>query len=156
MKKHLEPLALAANITQLTHVCLDQVLITFGILYIQYNALMVEDNSPESHIVLQAVLDSIEKRWAKADQEAFIAAVILNPTHMLKPFNQDCRFTTLAGAIALLKRLYVRFFGTLSRDNDQAFFEEAVEYLHSAGRYRELPPLARNISESARRNVSIG
>jgi hypothetical protein len=120
----------------------------------QYTALMVEDTSFDTHAVLQAVLDSIEKRWKKTEQEAFIVSVILNPTHKLKPFNRVCRFTTLAGAIALLKKLYKRFFGALSTDDDQAFYEEATEYLNNVGHYRDLSEHAEHISTQARRLVS--
>lgn len=55
LKKQLEPLALAANITQLANVCLDQVLIIFGLLYKEYQALLAEDNSPKTHYLVQCI-----------------------------------------------------------------------------------------------------
>ncbi|KAF8876093.1 ribonuclease H-like domain-containing protein, partial [Infundibulicybe gibba] len=151
LKKHLEPLALAANITQLSHIRPDQVLITFGILYTQYNTLMTEDTSYQTWAALQAVLDSIEKQWKKTEQSAFIGSVILNPIYKLKPFHRSCDFMTLAGAISLLKELYIRFFEPLSEDGDQAFFEEASEYLNNYGRYRDLSNHAQHISKLASR-----
>ena len=42
LKKQLEPLALAANITQLSNVHLDQVLLIFGLLYKEYQALLAD------------------------------------------------------------------------------------------------------------------
>jgi len=69
LKKQLEPLTLAANIMQLSNVCLNQVLIIFGLLYKDYQALLAEDNSLETQYLVQHIIDSIEKCWAKSEQE---------------------------------------------------------------------------------------
>jgi hypothetical protein len=69
----LEPLAIAANITQAPHTHLDHVLLTLGNLYRIYSNLEFDVE------VRTAILASLEKRWAKADQEVFILAVFLNP-----------------------------------------------------------------------------
>ncbi|KAF8226016.1 hypothetical protein L208DRAFT_1224651, partial [Tricholoma matsutake] len=102
LKKQLEPLTLATNITQLSNVHLDQVLI---ILYKEYQAMLSEDNSLETQYLVQCIIDSIEKHWTKSEQEAFIAALCLNPVYKLGPFT-DVNFTTLAGILHLLKKLY--------------------------------------------------
>jgi len=49
MKKHLEPLALAACITQTVHCRLDQVLLVFGLLYAEYQQLIDEGDDCQSH-----------------------------------------------------------------------------------------------------------
>ena len=67
LKKQLKPLTLATNITQLANVHLDQVLIIFGLLYKEYQALLAKDNSLETRILVQCIIDSIEKCWAKSD-----------------------------------------------------------------------------------------
>ncbi len=82
MKHHLEPLAIAANITQSGHCRLDNVLLTFGALVLQYKDLNDEDELP----VKQALIESIEKRWWKADRDVFVAAVILNPFIKVRPY----------------------------------------------------------------------
>ena len=70
---HLEPLAIAANITQASNTRLYHVLTTLGNLYRIFSNLGLEDD------VQPEVLASLEKRWAAADQDPFIAALILNP-----------------------------------------------------------------------------
>jgi hypothetical protein len=149
LKKQLEPLALAANITQLSNVRLDQVLIIFGLLYKEYQALLAEDNSFETRYLVQRIIDSIEKRWAKSEQEAFIAALFLNPVYKLGPF-ADVDFTTLAGILHLLKKLYGRFFGELTVAEDQQMYDELQDYLHDTGRFRGSAALVKNMCASAR------
>ena len=83
MKKHLEPLALAACIMQTAHCCLNQVLLIFGLLYAEYQQLI---NEGDDSAGLMATLNSIESRWAKCDQDIFIAAIILNPIYKTVPF----------------------------------------------------------------------
>jgi hypothetical protein len=61
VKKHLEPLALAANITQASHCQLDQVLIIFGLLYHKYNILSHDEPDSEDAQLMQAITNSIEK-----------------------------------------------------------------------------------------------
>lgn len=73
---HLEPLAIAANITQASNTRLYHVLTTLANLYRIYSNL----SSAEDLEVRDKVLASLEKRWAAADQDPFIAAVVLNPS----------------------------------------------------------------------------
>ncbi|KAI0073823.1 hypothetical protein K474DRAFT_1700112 [Panus rudis PR-1116 ss-1] len=85
MKMHLEPLAIASNISQAAHVRLDQVLLLFGFLFLRYLRL----TDPDDENVREAMLNGIEARWKKADQDVFIATLILNPYHKLRPFHQE-------------------------------------------------------------------
>ncbi|KAG6913948.1 hypothetical protein DXG01_003329 [Tephrocybe rancida] len=62
---HLWPLAIAANVIQAAYCRIDQVLLTFGFLMMQYVA-MDNDDDQDDH---DAIMASIEKQWAKADQE---------------------------------------------------------------------------------------
>ncbi|KAH9079140.1 hypothetical protein EDB83DRAFT_2178078, partial [Lactarius deliciosus] len=113
---HLEPLARAANVAQVAFCHLDQILLTFGSLSIYYRKIM--DQDPDNAIGCTAILDSIEKRWAKADQDIFIAAVLLNPFVKTAPFSLQVSFLTRAGVFTLLKRLYQRFF-SITKSPDQ-------------------------------------
>jgi hypothetical protein len=63
MKRHLEPLAIATNVTQASFCRLDQVLLTFGHLVMQYKSL----TDPEDTVGCAAIIESIEARWAIAD-----------------------------------------------------------------------------------------
>jgi len=72
---HLEPLTIAANITQASNTRLYHVLMTLANLYRIYSNL----NPIKDSDVRDKILASLEKRWAAADQEPFIAAILLNP-----------------------------------------------------------------------------
>ncbi|KAF8808342.1 hypothetical protein BYT27DRAFT_7255616 [Phlegmacium glaucopus] len=72
---HLELLAIAANITQASNTRVYHVLTTLANLYHIYSNLSLA----EDFNVHNQVLTSLEKRWAAADQDPFIAAVVLNP-----------------------------------------------------------------------------
>lgn len=79
LKQILEPLAVASRVTQATVCHLDQVLLTFGYLIMQYQELLNDSaDVPGAY----SVIASIEKRWKAADQELFIAAVLLNPFYL--------------------------------------------------------------------------
>ena len=92
LKTHLEPLARAANITQAAFCHLDQILLTFGSLSIYYKDIKAKD--PANVLGCTAILDSIEKWWAKADQDIFIATVILNPFVKTAVFSPQVPFLT--------------------------------------------------------------
>lgn len=149
MKRHLEPLALAANITQLTHVRPDQVLIVFGLLYAEYQLVKVQDTDLETAVLINAIFASIKKRWAKTDQEVFMVALILNPLYKTKPFTY-LDITTPAGLLELIKKLYRRFFGTLSLNESQQIFQELSDYLGDTGIYRNLVTYAQDLVRQAR------
>src|ERR1700731_2662559 len=105
MKNHLEPLARAANVTQTSHCHVNDVLLTFTFLYIQYSALI----NSEDLLAHNAVLSSIEQQWQKTDQEVFIAGVLLNPFHKACPFHA-APFSTMAGLYNLLYHLWMCFY----------------------------------------------
>ena len=56
------------------------------------------------------VLASLEKRWAAADQEPFIAAIVLNPFLCGKCFSRANTALTPIGLCNMLKRLHLRVF----------------------------------------------
>jgi hypothetical protein len=130
MKLHLEQLAIAANVTQAAFCCLDTVLLTFGFLVMQYQQLADEEDLDAS----QSIISSLEKRWTAADQDIFIAAVIVNPFFRADPFGHHPRFV-VAGIIKLLGRLYARFFW---EEPPYTFDVELRDYLTAAGQYSEL------------------
>ena len=61
------------------------------------------------------LLESLERRWAAADQLPFIMATVLNPWIKLAPFNTDFSatgtFFSPAVIVECLEQLYRRFFG---------------------------------------------
>ena len=89
MQLHLQPLAIAANLTQGSFCRLDEVLLVFGYLFNQFAGL----NDLQDNLLKHAVLNSIELRWSKCEQDVFIAAAILNPFLKIKPFKPLSIFT---------------------------------------------------------------
>jgi hypothetical protein len=73
LKHYLEPLAIAANISQAPTTWLDHILVELGRLYHTYS---VQGLDPK---VQQCILASLERQWSKTNQDPFILAVFLNP-----------------------------------------------------------------------------
>ena len=119
--RYLEPLAIAANITQQSFCRLDQVLLTFGFLMMKYQ----DPKMNQDPRACQAIRGSIEAWWAKADQEVFIAAVLVNPFYRMLPFQLLTCFS-MAKVWALFTRLYRRFF---LNEPPLEFIAQANEFL---------------------------
>ncbi|KAF8256832.1 hypothetical protein EI94DRAFT_1836472 [Lactarius quietus] len=113
---HLHPLVIAANITQASTTRLDHVLTTLGNLFRIYSDAQLED------AVRTKVLASLEKRWAAADQDPFIAAVILNPYLRGKCFSRANALLTPIGLCNMLKHLHLRVFGLAVDSQFQSAF----------------------------------
>ncbi|CDO69480.1 hypothetical protein BN946_scf184817.g40 [Trametes cinnabarina] len=149
VKLHLEPLAIAANITQSQDCRLDDVLLTFGFLYQLFNALVEErDNA-----VRTAVLGSLEKRWAKADQDVFIAAVILNPYLRLSPFRASLtQYFVPATVYGLILRLWDRFYPD---STEKPTLSDVRDYLKftPGSRYGSMPSILQHEKDEALRKV---
>jgi hypothetical protein len=80
------------------------VLTTLGNLYRIYSVANIED------AVQTKILSSLEKRWAAADQDPFIAAVVLNPFLRGRCLSRANTTLTPIGLCNLLKRLHLRVF----------------------------------------------
>lgn len=133
--RYLEPLAIAANITQASFCRLDQVLLTFGFLVMRYK----DEKMNQDEIGRSAIIKSLETRWSKCDQEVFVAAVIVNPFYQTLPFNVNdgelSLWLTRAELRALFSRLFRRFF---QREPPPEFFTDMVDFLSSTGKFRRL------------------
>lgn len=133
IKRHLEPLAIAANVTQSAFCRLDEVLLTFGALTMEYKDL--RDNHGGDQVACNAILGSLEKRWANADQAVFIAAVILNPFFKHTPFTLIPLFQP-TNIYNLFLVLWGRFFP--GRIAPVALFQNVLDYLRGTGEFATL------------------
>jgi len=145
MERHLEPLAIVANILQAAHCRLDTVLLTFGYLTIKYQAMV----APEDLVGCTAILNSLEKRWLAADQDVFVATVIVNPLYWTTPFAPHLRFTN-ARIKTLLASLYSRFF---KAPPPEAFYTELHEFLTGSGLYTDFDTMCSLHVTSSRNRV---
>ena len=99
-----------------------------------------------------AIIDSIEKRWACADQELFIASVILNPFY--QSIEKCLVFTNLpflnkAGIHALLACTYQQLF---QQETSDKFTDNVDDYLGGKGLFSNLDiSVARFINVADRR-----
>jgi hypothetical protein len=146
MKRHLEPLSVAANITQASFCRLDQVLLTFGYLVMQY----LNMTDAEDQIGRDAILRSIEARWARSDQEIFIAAVVLNPFFQITPVAAHRCFTN-ACIHAMVDHLWRRFYGS---EPPQELHQQTKDYLSRTGLFQELESQMKIATIAAEREVS--
>ncbi|KAF8262861.1 hypothetical protein EI94DRAFT_1460687, partial [Lactarius quietus] len=140
-------LAIAANITQASTTHLDHVLTTLGNLFRIHSDAQLED----------AVLASLEKRWAAADQDPFIVAVILNPYLCGKCFSHANSLLTPIRLCNMLKHLHLRVFGLAVDSQFQSAFMDyyngheefsnvLVLQLHLSLHRDSLAPQNRNVS----------
>ncbi|KAF7794103.1 hypothetical protein EIP86_005233, partial [Pleurotus ostreatoroseus] len=142
MKRHLRPLALAANMSQAVHIRPDQILLIFVMLYIRFGEFRDQDEAS----MRIAMLAAIEARWEKVDQDVFIGAVILNPFHRTRPF-KPLQIFTVGGTFTLLERLWKRFFPR--QELPISFWREVKDYLSQADDFTQMQSYAKQISHDA-------
>lgn len=102
VKTHLEPFTIATLVLQAPDAKLSAVPLTLGNLYRIFSDPNVEPR------VRSVVHDSLEKRWAKADQDVFIASLLMNPYIRGRSFASGSSFLTPAGLYAIVRRVYER------------------------------------------------
>jgi hypothetical protein len=134
---------------------LDQILLTFGSLFIYYREIKAKD--PANDLGCTAILDSIEKRWAKSDQDVFIAAVILNPFVKTTAFSIHLHFSTRAGVLTIMKRLYQCFFSITEtteefEENMRRLFSNVDDYFDGSGICADLTQYVTAMNDEAKRN----
>lgn len=146
MIQHLRPLAIAANVLQTTHCRLDQVLIVLGALHYEYSLLVDQ----ESVLVKEALLSSISRRWEKADQPIYIAAVILNPLIKTQIF-ANIQQVTFNGIYNIFAKLWTRF---SSRPPPPDLLVDLKDYLSNKGIFNEFQSLTQAAQLQASFQVS--
>ncbi|KAG8791459.1 hypothetical protein FRC12_009168 [Ceratobasidium sp. 428] len=119
LKLYLEPLAIAANVSQAPTTRLDHILIELGRLYYVFLHLAFNPK------ILKVVLESLERRWGKADQDSFILAVFLNPFIRGRLFNRENILLNRSALYGIVKRVFRRLF---RRDNDLELYEAFLDY----------------------------
>ena len=88
----------------------------------------------------QAIIASIEKRWANTDQEPFIASVLLNPLLKTIPFHSHSSFS-LMSINHLMQSLFTPFFP------DEAapwLFGSLSDYIEGRGEFHLMTDLIKS------------
>lgn len=140
-------MAIAANVVQDSFCRLDQVLLTFGFLLMKYR----DEKMNEDPVGRDAIIASIEARWAKSDQEVFVCAVLVNPFYRTTPFASLQCFNR-AQIRVLLTRLYTRFYGG---EPEAMFMEHAYNFFNGEGFFQHLDSQIKYEIEEAVREVII-
>jgi hypothetical protein len=144
IKLHIEPLAIAVNAAQQGNIRCDQVLVLLSQLRQIYVDIRIKDRTTpnaseedDDHPVT-AIIDSIEKRWKKADQDLFVACVFLNPFLKARLFNPEK--LSIAMLLGILRRLYTRVFRV--NESPAGLLQEIMKYNDGVGAYsNDLWPL---------------
>lgn len=140
------------NVTQSAFCRVDEVLLTFGSLVLEYKTL--RDNKGGDQVACNAILSSLEKRWANTEQDVFIAAVILNPFFKHRPFKSIQRFQP-ATVYQSFQQLWDRFFP--GEDSPRvSLYENTIDYLMGAGVFATLSETANlHLDMSAQKVVHL-
>jgi hypothetical protein len=146
IKNHLEPLAIASNLTQSTFCRLDDVFITFGFLLIQFSKL----STPQDNEVRAALLASLNKRWEKSDRVPFILATFLNPFLRIRPFNLANKITTQAKIEGLIEDAWRRFY---NEEPPMELIIQVEDYFHNTGTFEDLALAAKR--EEGRAELAV-
>lgn len=108
-----------------------------------------DEKMNEDPVGRNAIIASIEARWAKSDQQIFVCAVLVNPFYRTTPFASLPCFNH-AQIRVLLTRLYVRFYG---EPVDALFMTHAYNFLNGTGFFQHLDSQIKFEIEEAMREV---
>ncbi|THH07907.1 hypothetical protein EW145_g3063 [Phellinidium pouzarii] len=139
IKEYLQPLAIAANVAHAANTRCDHVLLMLAKLYKVYNAMQLNDDSFTMYNIdspVTPIIKSIEKRWAKADQDLFIACLYLNPLIGYQLFNVST--LPLGVLIGMLRRLYARVFQVAEVEIPSNLVTSIMAYNEQEGIFSEM------------------
>jgi hypothetical protein len=116
---YLQPLAISLNVAQAANTRLYHILITLGHLY------QIFDDPHIDPEVRTCVLASLELRWRKADQDAFILAVFFNPYIRCRLFSPNSPDFCANGLYTVVRRVFERVF---QKAPESGLFEAFISY----------------------------
>lgn len=129
VKSHLEPFAIAANVTQGDSARLDVVLLTLANLFWIFS-----QPSVDPAVRIQVHL-SLEKRWKKCDQRVFLLAVVLNPYLRTTCFHQNSPYRTMGKLWCMIRKVYKDMF---SSEPNLEFRRTFAQYLDRTGDWSDM------------------
>jgi hypothetical protein len=108
-----------------------------------------DEKMNEDPVGRDAIIKSIEARWAKSDQQVFVCAVLVNPFYRTTPFAPLPCFNH-ANIRVLLTRLYTRFYG---EPPEALFMTHAFNFFKGEGFFQHLDNQIKYEIEEAAREV---
>ena len=85
------------------------------------------------------MMDSLQKRWMKMDQQLFLLAYFLHPARQLKYINQQLEFAYPYSIAAYAAELFTRRFGGTAEDK-QPLFKQVAAYAAKRGAFASSIP----------------
>jgi len=147
--RYLKPLAIAANTLQGVQTRLDDVLLTFAYIVMHFTQISEAGTADaDDKDAARIVVASVEKRWKEADQEVFIAAVLLNPFFRSLPF-APINILVRANVFTLLERLFRRLFP--KEDYDFAFHDDVTAFFAGTHHFGSLQQRCKTLLSQAQR-----
>lgn len=125
---------------------------TFGSLVMQYTDDKFRSDDERG---ANAIVQSIEKRWALCDQEVFICGLLFNPIYRTTPFANLRDRLNLGALRGLFGRLYIRFFGSQNSATMNLLSTECADYFNGAGTFSFLKSEVELELEQAQNEVSL-
>ncbi|QRV73696.1 hAT family dimerization protein [Ceratobasidium sp. AG-Ba] len=119
LASYLRPLAIALNVAQASDTRLHHILITLGRLY-----QLFDDPNVDAEVRAR-VLASLELRWRKADQDAFILAVFFHPYIRCRLFSPNSPDFCANALYTVVRRVFERVF---QKEPDSGLFEAFMSY----------------------------
>lgn len=110
-----------------------------------------DEKMDEDPVGRDAIIASIEARWAKSDQQVFVCAVLVNPFYRTTPFAPLSCFNS-AHIRVLLTRLYTRFYG---EPPVPLFMTHAFDFFNGEGFFLHLDSQIKFEIEEAAREVKL-
>ncbi|EJD45140.1 hypothetical protein AURDEDRAFT_44492, partial [Auricularia subglabra TFB-10046 SS5] len=95
-----------------------------------------------------AVLASLERHWAQADQDIFILALVLNPYIRTSCFARNSPFRVGANICALAEAAFKRFYGV---DPGAAFGDELIAHLQKQGSWSDDRMKLKHLKDQAKK-----
>ncbi|GAB1522401.1 hypothetical protein RhiTH_005517 [Rhizoctonia solani] len=119
LTSYLRPLAIALNIAQAADTRLYHILVTLGRLYQLFDDPNID---PEVRI---RVLASLELRWRKSDQDAFILAIFFHPYIRCRLFSPNSPDFCANALYTVVQRVFERVF---QKASESGLFEAFMSY----------------------------
>lgn len=101
--------------------------------------------------VRHCILESLERRWSKADQDPFILSVFLNPFIRGRLFSPENASLNRAAIYGTAKRVFRRIF---RRDSDIELYRAVLDYYESRVEFHPDRWNYEDISKSSELEVS--
>jgi hypothetical protein len=128
---------------------LDEALLTFGFLVMQYTQMSRAD--PHDAEACSVIISSLESRWAKADQLPFIVCILVNPFYRNTVFARVPAFFRLN-----LQSYIIQVYEQIMQDSAPLeLIQQFTDYLNGSGVFSNISSFASLLQIRAENEVNM-